>query len=54
MQRVGERVDALAAALHFAPLPYNLFLFMVVWRAPKRTVFTSALAAAWLAVMTIV
>jgi hypothetical protein len=50
-QGVDVRV---AVALHFAPLPYNLFLFMAAWRAPNRTAFTSAIAAAWLAVMTIV
>ena len=40
-------------ALHFAPLPYNLFLFTVVWRAPDRTVSMGAVAAVWLAVMTV-
>jgi hypothetical protein len=29
------------------------FLFTVVWRAPNRAVFTSAIAAAWLTLMTI-
>ncbi len=43
-----------AATVHFAPVPYNLFLFMVVWRAPARKLFTAAGALAWLGVMTIV
>ena len=44
----------LAVALHFAPLPYNLFLFMAVWRSPQRTATTSAMAIAWLALMMVV
>lgn len=44
----------LAVALHFAPMPYNLFLFAVIWRAPDRNVFTSSVAAGWLAVMTLI
>lgn len=27
---------ALAAALHFGPLPYNLFLWLALWRHPAR------------------
>ncbi len=42
-----------AAALHFAPLPYNLFLFLAVWRLPQRTAWMRAIAAVWLAVMTL-
>jgi hypothetical protein len=55
LMAAAQGVDIrVAVALHFAPLPYNLFLCMVVWRAPNRTAFTSAIAAAWLAVMMIV
>ena len=43
-----------AAALHFACLPYNLFLFGAVWRHPLRTVPTAVVAAVWLAVMTLI
>jgi hypothetical protein len=43
-----------AVALHFAPIAYNLFLFMSVWRSPQGTVFKRAFAFAWLAAMTIV
>jgi hypothetical protein len=44
----------IAVALHFAPIAYNMFLFMTVWRSPQCTVFKKAFAFAWLAVMTIV
>lgn len=44
---------AAALAVHFAPLPYNLFLFLAVWRtAEKRSLATAWIAqlgaAAWL------
>jgi hypothetical protein len=29
----GNAPTALAAAVYFAPLPYNLFLFAAVWRS---------------------
>lgn len=41
----------LAAALHFAPMPYNLFLFLVIWRAPARTALQGLLALIWLPAM---
>ena len=44
----------LAVTLHFAPMPYNLFLFAAIWRAPDRNIFTSAVAAGWLAVVTLI
>lgn len=43
-----------AVAIHFAPLPYNLFLFAAVGRASPRSRLAVVLSAAWLAVMTIV
>jgi hypothetical protein len=52
---LSQKLDPrIAVALHFAPLPYNLFLFMAVWRSPQRTAFMGALAAAWFAVMLVV
>ncbi len=52
---VSQGVDArIALALHFAPLPYNLFLCMAVWRLPQRTALHGAVALAWMAVMTVV
>lgn len=44
----------LAVALHFAPMPYNLFLFTAIWRAPDRNLATSVVAAGWLAVVTLI
>lgn len=44
----------LAVALHFAPMPYNLFLFAVIWRAPDRNLLTTVIAASWLVVVTFV
>ena len=38
---------ALAAAVHFAPLPYNLFLVAAVWRQPASAVHRWA-SLAWL------
>lgn len=45
---------ALALTLHFAPLPYNVFLFVALWRSPHRDVVTSTLAAVWLAAVTLI
>ncbi len=35
----------LAIATHFAPLPYNLFLFLAVWRTADRAGQATAAAA---------
>lgn len=35
-------------AAHFAPLPYNLFLFAALWRQPDRPACMSAGAIGWL------
>jgi hypothetical protein len=43
-----------AVALHFAPLPYNVFLFAAVWRSPHRDFPASAIAAGWLAAVTLI
>ena len=52
---VAQQAPAwLAAAVHFGPLPYNLFLFAAVNRSPRRTTAAVAAAAVWLAVMTVV
>ncbi len=52
---LSQKLDPrIAVALHFAPLPYNLFLTMAVWRSPQRTAFMGALTAAWFAVMLVV
>lgn len=44
----------LAAGLHFAPLPYNLFLFGALWRTPGRNEFALGLATTWLIIMTVI
>ncbi len=43
----------LAAAVHFAPLPYNLFLVASVWRLPASALHRWA-SLAWLAFVTLV
>jgi len=45
---------AWAVALHFAPVPYNVFLFLALWRLPGRPAIAVTVAALWLAVMTVV
>jgi hypothetical protein len=45
---------AAAVALHFAPVPYNVFLFAALWRLARRPALAVAAAAAWLALMTVV
>lgn len=45
---------AVAAALHFAPAPYNLFLFLALWRLAQRPAPVVAAALAWLVVVTVV
>ncbi len=45
---------AWAAALHFAPLPYNVFLFAALWRRPVRPWAMAVAAAVWLVLMTVV
>jgi len=45
---------ALAVLVHFAPVPYNLFLFLALWRLPRRPALVALAAAAWLLVMTVV
>lgn len=43
-----------AAVIHFAPLPYNVFLFAAVERAAPRSRIAAMLALVWLAAMTVV
>jgi hypothetical protein len=42
-----------AAAVYFAPLPYNAFLFAAVWNSPQRNAIACTVAAFWLNVMTL-
>lgn len=43
----------LAAGVHFAPLPYNVFLVASVWRLSDSGVYRGA-SLAWLACVTLV
>ena len=43
----------LAAAVHFAPVPYNAFLLGAILRAPWRTPTSTIVATAWFVVMTL-
>ena len=43
-----------AAAIHFAPLPYNVFLFAAVGRALPRSRIAAAVSLVWLALMVVV
>lgn len=45
---------ALAVLVHFAPLPWNLFIVAAVWRHPRCQAGSRVLAASWLVVMTVV
>lgn len=44
---------ALAAGVHFLPLPYNLFLVAAVWRLPASAALRWV-SLAWLALVTLV
>lgn len=39
----------IAIAVHFSPLPYNVFLFAAVSRSPQRTAAITVLAGVWFA-----
>jgi hypothetical protein len=43
-----------AVALHFLPLPYNVFLLAALNRAPDRNNVFMAIAVGWFVVMTLV
>lgn len=43
-----------AALVHFAPLPYNLFLFAALQRSPQRSRVQFGIGLVWLALMTLI
>lgn len=43
-----------AVAVHFAPLPYSAFLFVALWRMPRRGMVHSVIGVTWLATMAVV
>jgi hypothetical protein len=45
---------SLAVALHFAPLPLNVFLFAALWRTRPRTAVSTGIGLTWVAVMAVV
>lgn len=45
---------AYAVAMHFAPVPYNLFLFAALTRTPGRTGLGMAAGLTWLVLMSLV
>jgi hypothetical protein len=49
---VQDGPDGLAVALHFLPMPYNVFLFVALWRMPDRNALASLIAGGWLVAMT--
>lgn len=50
---VQDGPDGLAVALHFLPMPYNVFLFAALWRMPDRNTLASLIAGVWLVAMTL-
>ena len=43
----------IAAALHFALLPYNVFLVVALWRTPQRTQTMAWTSLVWLGAVTV-
>jgi len=55
MMAVSQDAPSWAAvAIHFSPLPYNIFLFAAVRRAVPRSRVTATVSIVWLALMTVV
>jgi hypothetical protein len=49
---------AIALMVHFSPLPWNVFLFLVVWRRteiaePSNALIVKAVAVIWLVAVTV-
>jgi hypothetical protein len=51
---VQDGPNGLAVALHFLPMPFNVFLCVALWRMPDRSTMASLIAAGWLVAMTLV
>jgi hypothetical protein len=43
----------IAAAVHFAVLPYNIFLVVALWRTPQRTWIMACTSLMWLGTVTV-
>jgi hypothetical protein len=44
----------LALVVHFAPVPYNLFLLLAVGRSPQRSTLIELMAGLWFVAMLLV
>lgn len=44
----------IVAVLHFAPLPYNFFLFAALWRMPHRPAVAAVIAVEWFAAVLVI
>ncbi len=51
---IHDAALGLVALLHFAPAPYNFFLFAALWRMPGRPVLAVAAGLAWLVLIMVV
>ena len=50
----AQHVDmGLVVAVHFVPLPYNLFLLVALLRSPGRTTAQASVGALWFAAFTL-
>jgi hypothetical protein len=49
----AQGYSAIAVAIHFATLPYNLFLWMCIWRAPVRSLSVCAWSTIWFGVVVV-
>lgn len=43
----------IAAVVHFAALPYNVFLVVALWRTPQRTRIMAWTSLVWLGAVTV-
>jgi len=51
---IQDAAIGVVALLHFAPAPYNVFLFAALWRTPGRPALAAAVGIAWLVAIMVV
>jgi hypothetical protein len=51
---IQDAALGVVALLHFAPAPYNFFLFAALWRMPGRPAIAAAIGLAWLVTIMVV
>ncbi len=49
----AQGYTGIAVAIHFATLPYNLFLWICVWRVPGRSLSVWAFSTVWFGAVTV-